>query len=56
MWKLKEQMQHVHNVAWKHLNNSGKRQRELYDAKHNANQYDIGLETNASQLDRAQKL
>ena len=37
VWKLKEWMQHVHNVAQKHLNNSAKGQKELYDAKINAN-------------------
>ena len=38
VWKL-EWVQHAHNVAQKHLNNSANRQKELYDAKINANWY-----------------
>ena len=60
MWKLKEQMQDAHDVAQKNMNNAAKRQKELYDARIHANQYEIRdlvwLETDISQLDIALKL
>ena len=42
VWKLKEWIQHAHDVAWKHLNNLVKRQKELDSAKINADWYEVG--------------
>ena len=60
VWKLKEQVQHAHDVTKKNMNNSAKRQKALYDARIHANQYEVGdsvwLETDISQLDITPKL
>ena len=42
METLHEWMQHAHDVARIHLHDSAKRQKQTYDAKVKANQYDIG--------------
>ena len=60
MWKLKDWMQHAHDVAQKNMNNSAKRQKALYDAIIHAKQYEFGdfvwLETDISLLDITPKL
>ena len=52
--KLKERIQHAHDVARTHLHDSAKRQKQIYDAKVKANQYDVGdlvwLETDVEQF------
>ena len=40
--KLKERMQHALDVARTYLHDSAKRQKQIYDAKVMANQYDVG--------------
>ena len=53
VWEMKKQMQHAHNVAWKHLRKSARRQRELYDQRVQTNLYQPGdlvwLETDLGQ-------
>ena len=60
VWKLKEQMQHAHNVAQKNMNNSAKRQKALYNARIYVNQCEVEdlvwLEIDISQLDTTPKL
>ena len=40
--RLKERLQHAHDVARTHLCDSAKRQKQTYDAKVKANQYEVG--------------
>ena len=40
--KLKERMQHAHDVARTHLHDSAKRQKQIYDVKVKANLYEVG--------------
>ena len=58
--KLKERLQHAHDVAWNHLHDSAKRQKQIYDTRVKANQYEIGdlvwMETDIGQLDVTPKL
>ena len=53
-------MQHAHDVARTHLHDSAKRQKQVYDAKVKANQYNTGalvwLETDIGLLNIAPKL
>ena len=53
-------MQHAHDVARTHLHDSSKRQKQIYDAKVKANQYEVGdlvwMETDIGQLNIAPKL
>ena len=58
--KLKEKMQHAHDVAREHLGVAMRRSKDLYDEKISVNEYDIDdlvwMETDISQLDIAPKL
>ena len=53
--KLKERLQHTHDVARNHLHDLAKRQKQIYDARVKANQYEVGdlvwMETDIGQLD-----
>ena len=58
--KLKERLQHAHDVARNHLHDSAKRQKQIYNARVKANQYEVGdlvwMETDIGQLDITPKL
>ena len=60
VWKLKERLQHAHDVARNHLQTAQKRQKLLYDTKVHQQEYTIGdlvwLESSAGQLDITPKL
>ena len=53
-------MQHAHDVARTHLYDSAKRQKQIYDAKVKANQYEVGdfvwMETDIGQSNIGPKL
>ena len=57
---LKERLHHAHDVARNHLHDSAKRQKQIYNARVKANQYEVGdlvwMETNIGQLDITPKL
>ena len=52
--KLKDRMQHAHDIAREHLGTAMKRSKELYDQKISENEYSVGdlvwMETDISQL------
>ena len=58
--KLKERLQHADDVARNHLHDSAKRQKQIYNARVKANQYEVGdlvwMETDIGQLDITPKL
>ena len=58
--KLKERMQHAHDVAWEHLGAAMRRHKELYDQRISTNEYALGdlvwMETDISHLATAPKL
>ena len=58
--KLKERLQHAHDVARNHLHDLAKRQKQIYNARMKANQYEVGylvwMETDIGQLDKTPKL
>ena len=58
--KLKERMQHAHDVAREHLGAVMRRNKELYDQRISTNEYAVGdlvwMETDISQLATAPKL
>ena len=58
--KLKDRMQHAHDIAREHLGTAMKRSKELYDQKISENEYSVGdlvwMETDISQLDITPKL
>ena len=58
--KLKEKMQHAHDVTREHLGVAMRHYKDLYDERISVNEYDVGdlvwMETDISQLDIAPKL
>ena len=40
MEKLKDKMQHAHEIAWKHLQVASRRNKDSYDVKVSVNKYD----------------
>ena len=58
--KLKEKMQHAHDIAREHLGTSVRHYKELYDQQISKNEYAVGdlvwMETDISQLDITPKL
>ena len=58
--RLKERLQHAHDVARIHLHDSAKRQKQIYNVKVKANQYEVRdlmwMETDIGRLDIAPKL
>ena len=60
VYKLKERLLYAHDVARSHLHDSTKRQKQIYDARVKANQYEVGdlvsMETGIGQLDVTPKL
>ena len=58
--RLKERLQHAHDVARNYLHDLAKRQKQIYDAKVKANQYEVGdlvwMETDIGQMDITPKL
>ena len=60
VYKLKERLQHAHDVARNHLHDLAKIQKQIYNARVKANQYEVGdlvwMETNTGQLDITPKL
>ena len=60
VYKLKERLQHAHNVARNHLHDSAKRQKQIYSARVKANQYEVRdlvwMGTDIGQLDVTPKL
>ena len=58
--KLKERLQHAHDVARSNLHDLAKRQKQIYNARVKANQYEVRdlvwMDTNFGQLDITLKL
>ena len=58
--KLKDRMQHAHDIAREHLGTAMRHYKELYDQKISENEYGVGdlvwMETDISQLDITPKL
>ena len=60
MAKLKDRMQHAHDIAREHLGTAMKQSKDLYDQKISENEYSVGdlvwMETDIRQLDITPKL